>query len=101
MGTKATLKQIVKEAEKEAEKEGKMRGETKGGLWEGLAKASEEVDYYEQKIKEEERRTQKYRVRVIVETEVEKDFWRSITLADLDLTLEQRERVIAWLRKVY
>jgi hypothetical protein len=71
-------------------------------LKERLEKTLEEVTFLKEKIRIEEKKDRKYTVKVIVETEVEKDFWRSTTLAELDLTIEERERVIAnlaWLRK--
>lgn len=74
-------------------------------LKERLLAAMKDAALLEKKIKEEERRTTKFDIRVVVET---KDFgdswdWRRTVLSHHELTLEQRDKLIAslrWLRKI-
>lgn len=73
-------------------------------LKEKLRQAKDDVERYKRGIKEEEKRTQKFETRVVVETKAFGDWdWRRTVLVHLNLTLEQRDRLIEslrWLRNV-
>lgn len=71
-------------------------------LKEELKKQLEKVALYQRKIKEEERRTTKIVTRVVIETKYGENCWRGMVLAELTLTLEQRDELIGnlnWMRK--
>ena len=73
-------------------------------LKERLLSAMKEVTLLEKKIKEEERRTERFDIRVVVETKSfdERDWSRTI-LSHHELTLDQRDKLIGnlrWLRNI-
>jgi flagellar motility protein MotE (MotC chaperone) len=71
---------------------------------EELARLLKRVKDLERTIKKEEERLEKHTVRIVVETKYGRSIWKNTILAELDLTMEQRERVIAnleWLMGVY
>ena len=70
-------------------------------LKERLGKAEEEVTVIKHRIEEEEARTKRYDVKVLIETAFG-DFTRTITVSELYITIDERNRLLsnlAWLRR--
>ena len=97
------LKELVKEAEKEAERQNKERAEAMNSEVE--RKPGKKTNVMPGNIIGKNRKMEpKFNVRIVVETKYGENYWRSRILTELDLTLEQRERLIAtlaWIGKDY
>ena len=69
-----------------------------------LEQAQRAVALFKRGIEEEERRTEKFVVRVVVETRGFGEYdWRRTTLCQHDLTIEERDNLIeslGWLERV-
>ena len=70
-------------------------------LKERLGKAEEEVAIIKDRIREEEAKTQKFNVKVLIETKLGDNYIKTITVSELYITIDERNRLLsnlAWLR---